>query len=117
MFKNLKDLEDRVINTNTFNTSKQNNKSKLIGGTVCKYWLEKRCKKGENCEFLHENIKEKLPTVKINIIFSSLHQFNSKYDFSIYHCVLQYIIQFCHICLIIIKQFNKLVRVVKINAL
>ena len=62
MFKNFKDIEDRMINnTNNYSTSKPNAKSKLVGGPVCKYWLENRCKKGENCEFLHEIIKDKLP--------------------------------------------------------
>jgi cleavage and polyadenylation specificity factor subunit 4 len=36
-------------------------KAKTVGGTVCRYWLEKRCKKGESCEYLHEYIPEKLP--------------------------------------------------------
>lgn len=57
----LKDLEEKEIHANAFNIAKQSYKSKLVGGTVCKYWLENRCKKGENCEYLHENIKEKLP--------------------------------------------------------
>ena len=55
MMENLKVLEEKV--TIDF----RQNKSKLVGGTVCKYWLENRCKKGENCEYLHEMIKEKLP--------------------------------------------------------
>ena len=36
-------------------------KSKIVGGTVCRYWLENRCKFGDNCEYLHDNDKSKLP--------------------------------------------------------
>lgn len=54
------ELEEKASN-NTVNVTKPTNRSKLVGGTVCKYWLENRCRKGELCEFLHENIKEKLP--------------------------------------------------------
>ena len=42
-------------------------KSKLVGGTVCKYWLENRCKKGESCEYLHENVYDKLPECPLGI--------------------------------------------------
>lgn len=61
MIKPLKEFEERLISNNAFNSTKPSNKSKIVGGTVCKYWLEHRCKKGESCEYLHENIKEKLP--------------------------------------------------------
>jgi cleavage and polyadenylation specificity factor subunit 4 len=36
-------------------------RARPLGGTVCRYWLEKRCKKGEACEYLHENVIDKLP--------------------------------------------------------
>jgi cleavage and polyadenylation specificity factor subunit 4 len=36
-------------------------RARAVGGTVCRYWLEKRCKKGEACEYLHEYVIEKLP--------------------------------------------------------
>lgn len=58
MLNQMKKL-DTIINSQ-LDSSKQI-KSKHVGGTVCKYWLENRCKKGENCEYLHENIKDKLP--------------------------------------------------------
>ena len=28
---------------------------------VCRFWLEHRCKKGDNCEFIHEFIDDKIP--------------------------------------------------------
>jgi cleavage and polyadenylation specificity factor subunit 4 len=59
MFNPFRVLEESIINSQ-MDTSRQQ-KSKLVGGTVCKYWLENRCKKGENCEYLHENIADKLP--------------------------------------------------------
>lgn len=58
MFVTMKNLENSIHNKLD---DPKRIKSKLIGGQVCKYWLENRCKKGENCEYLHENIKEKLP--------------------------------------------------------
>ncbi len=36
-------------------------KSKLVGRLVCKFWLKTRCKNGEKCDYLHENIPEKYP--------------------------------------------------------
>lgn len=37
-------------------------KSKSTGSMVCRYWLESdSCKKGQNCEFLHELIESKIP--------------------------------------------------------
>lgn len=57
--KSLTKLEQELNQSNLV-PSKQY-KSKLVGGTVCKYWLENRCKKGETCEYIHENIPDKLP--------------------------------------------------------
>lgn len=42
-------------------------RSKVVGGQVCKYWLENRCKKGQNCEYVHENIKDKLPECSLGM--------------------------------------------------
>jgi cleavage and polyadenylation specificity factor subunit 4 len=36
-------------------------KSKLVGRLVCKFWLKTRCKNGEKCDYLHENIPDKYP--------------------------------------------------------
>ncbi len=58
-------LEESIL-SGQLDTSKQQ-KSKLVGGTVCKYWLENRCKKGENCEYLHENIPDKLPECPLGV--------------------------------------------------
>lgn len=52
-------LEKKIVSSQ-IDTSKQQ-KSKLVGGTVCKYWIMNSCKKGETCEYLHENIPDKLP--------------------------------------------------------
>jgi hypothetical protein len=59
MFNGLRNLEQTLENAQIDHSRQM--KSKLVGGTVCKYWLENRCKKGENCEYLHENIPDKLP--------------------------------------------------------
>ena len=45
----------------SYNINKQTLKAKLNGGTVCKYWLDSRCKKGDACEYLHERRPDKLP--------------------------------------------------------
>ena len=29
--------------------------------TVCKFWIDKKCKKGETCDYLHENDISKYP--------------------------------------------------------
>ena len=57
---NLRNLEENVSNINNPNIPKSNYQKKKKD-TVCKYWLEGRCSKGESCEFLHSKIKEKLP--------------------------------------------------------
>ena len=36
-------------------------KDNAAGGSVCVFWLKGNCKNGDNCEFLHEKISEKLP--------------------------------------------------------
>jgi hypothetical protein len=58
LFAHLKDIEESI---NTKLLDPKRIISRPVGTTVCKYWLENRCKKGENCEFLHEKILDKLP--------------------------------------------------------
>lgn len=54
MMKSLKELDNAP-------DMHRKGKSKPVGGTVCRYWLENRCKKAENCEYLHERDEAKLP--------------------------------------------------------
>lgn len=55
---NINNLEER-LKTQSGN---KKIKSKAINTMVCKYWLENdSCKKGQNCEFLHEFIESKIP--------------------------------------------------------
>ena len=41
----------------------KNQKNNNIGTTVCFYWLKNnhQCKNGDNCKFLHQDIREKYP--------------------------------------------------------
>lgn len=54
MIKSLKELD----NLPDF---QKKGKSKVVGGTVCRYFLENRCKFGDNCEYLHEYDPSKYP--------------------------------------------------------
>jgi len=57
----MRTLQQTIQMNRIENPYTQQQQSRLVGGTVCKYWLENRCKKGESCEYLHENIPDKLP--------------------------------------------------------
>ena len=54
MMKSLKDLDNKP-------DFQKKGKSKIISGTVCRYFLEGRCKYGDNCDFLHEKDPSKMP--------------------------------------------------------
>lgn len=57
LFRSLKGLEQM----NAPIEDSRRFRPKALSGTVCKYWLENKCKKGDNCEYIHEYIKDKLP--------------------------------------------------------
>ena len=42
-------------------TQVKTDKSKSVNSVVCLYWLKGLCKNGNNCNYLHEAIPEKLP--------------------------------------------------------
>lgn len=55
---NINELESYV---QSFNSKPQENKLKQ---KVCVHWLKKVCRKGEQCEYLHLYVEEKIPICK-----------------------------------------------------
>ena len=66
MFDDLKKMENNY--SKETNNQITNNriifKNKITNTTLCKFWLEGKCKKGDNCEYSHDKNREDIPECK-----------------------------------------------------
>lgn len=49
---------------NIYNANEKKNDPNKHKTLVCMHWKQGQCKNGDNCNFLHEDIKERLPLCK-----------------------------------------------------
>eukprot|EP00826_Nyctotherus_ovalis_P002940 TRINITY_DN10590_c0_g1_i3.p1 TRINITY_DN10590_c0_g1~~TRINITY_DN10590_c0_g1_i3.p1 ORF type:complete len:209 (-),score=66.95 TRINITY_DN10590_c0_g1_i3:133-759(-) len=61
IFEEIESQLNRYPQSEELKKSAEQKPTKTVRQVVCTYWLKGICKKGEECEYLHQNDKEKLP--------------------------------------------------------